>query len=315
VAKPPVIKNLSVDEPMNKALFKILTTYSKELFSSHSKLVKSPDADLIHDTRVYGRRLQSAFEIYSPLIHSENDEQAITKIQKLSSALKKLIELLGAARDTEITFQIISKMISKFDKSGEISLMILASNLRDEKELGIGWVKKNRRLKNFIDYENIIQDLLIDKLEKDALPYLKETKFRDNYQYMINLKFNDVMNRKIKVIGHPENIKDIHKMRIEAKLLRYLLEITPKSFSKDFNFALTQIKYFTESVGKLHDLDVAIRVTTKFVKNLDTKYSTALLIDLLRGMDEKRKELFEKVQERIIKWDSMQLGKKLISLN
>lgn len=149
----------------------------------------------------------------------------------------------------------------------------------------------------------------------NVLPYLMETKFRENYQYMINLKYNDMMARKDKVSGHPENIKDVHRMRIDAKLLRYLLEISPESFSKDFNSALNQIKNFTETVGELHDLDVAAKVTSNYLKNLDYHHSSGSLIKLLRELDEKRNKLFEKIQAKIIKWESFQLSEKIISIN
>ncbi len=315
MAKPPIIKFFSPDEQLNLALLKILNTYSNRLFVCYLDMIKNPDSELIHDTRVYGRRFQAVFEIYSPLLHSENDNKTILKIRKISLALKKIIELLGVVRDSEVTFQIISKLISKCDEPGSTSLMMLASNLRAEKVSGTDWLKKSRKLKNFIIYREYIDSLLEEKLEEDILPYLKETKFRENYQYMINLKYNEMIVRKDKVVGHPENIKDVHKMRIDAKLLRYLLEISPESFPKNFNSALNQIKSFTESVGELHDLDVAAKVTTNYLKNLDYHHSSGSLIKLLRELDEKRKELFLKIQAKIIKWDSIQLSKKIINLN
>lgn len=315
MAKPPEIKYFSPDEQLNLALLKILNTYSNRLFDCYLDMLKNPESELIHDARVYGRRFQAVFEIYNPLLHSENDNKTILKIRKISLALKKIIELLGVVRDSEVTFQIISKIISKYDEPGSTSLMMLASNLRAEKVSGIDWLKKSRKLKNFILYKEHINSLLEEKLEKDILPYLKETKFRENYQYMINLKYNEMIVRKEKVVGHPENIKDVHKMRIDAKLLRYLLEISPGSFSKDFNSALNQIKNFTESVGELHDLDVAAKVTTNYLKNLDYHHSSGSLIKLLRELDERRKELFQKVQAKIIKWNSIQLSKKIIKLN
>ncbi len=315
MAKPPEIKYFSPDEQLNLALLKILKTYSGRLFACYLDMIKNPDSELIHDARVYGRRFQAVFEIYSPLLHSENDNKTILKIRKISLALKKIIELLGVVRDSEVTFQIISKLISKYDEPGSTALMMLASNLRAEKVSGIDWLKKSRKLKNFVLYREHIDSLLEERLENDILPYLKETKFRENYQYMINLKYNEMIVRKEKVVGHPENIKDVHKMRIDAKLLRYLLEISPESFSKDFNSALNQIKNFTESVGELHDLDVAAKVTTNYLKNLDYHHSSGSLIVLLRELDEKRKELFLKIQAKIIKWDSIQLSKKIINLN
>jgi len=315
MAKPPEIKFFSPDEQLNIALLKVLKSYSNRLFSYYLEMIKNPDTEIIHDTRVYGRRFQAVFDIYSPLLHSENDNKTILKIRKISLAVKKTIELLGVVRDSEVTFQIISKLISKYDEPGSTSLMMLASNLRAEKVNGIEWLKKSRKLKNFSIYKEHIYGLLEERLEMNILPYLKETKFRENYQYMINLKYNDMMARKEKVVGHPENIRDVHRMRIDAKLLRYLLEISPESFSEDFNSALSQIKSFTEIVGELHDLDVAAKVTTNYLKNLDYHHSSGSLIKLLRELDEKRSKLFEKVQSKIIKWESFKLGEKLINLN
>jgi len=315
MAKPPTIKNFSPDEQLNIALLKIFKTYLSHLFSKYSEMIKNPDSDLVHDSRVYCRRFQALFEIYTPLLHSENDNKTIQKIKKISIYLKKVIELIGVVRDSEVTFQIISKLISKYDEPGSVSLMMLASNLRSEKVSSTDWLKKSRKIKNFMLYKEFIENVLRERLELDVLPYLIETKFRENYQYMINLKFNDMMSWKEKVIGHPENYKEVHKMRIDAKLLRYLLEISPESFSKDFNSALNQIKNFTETSGELHDLDVAAKVTTNYLKNLDYRHKAGPLIMLLRNIDEKRKELFLKIQEKIIKWDSFQLDKKIIKLN
>lgn len=315
MAKPPTIKNFSPDDQLNIALLKIFTTYLSHLFSNYSEMIKNPDSDSIHDARVYCRRFQALFQIYSPLLISENDNKTIQKIKKISAYLKKVIELLGVVRDSEVTFQIISKIISKYDEPGSASLMMLTSNLRSEKVSGTEWIKKSRKIKNFMLYKEQIENLLQEKLEINILPYLLETKFKENYQYLISLKFNDMMVWMEKVVGHPENYKEIHKMRIDAKLLRYILEISPESFSKNFNSALNQIKNFTETSGELHDLDIAAKVTTNYLKNLNYRFKAGPLIKLLREIDEKRKELFSKIQDKIIKWDSFHLSEKIIKLN
>ncbi len=62
---------------------------------------------------------------------------------------------------------------------------------------------------------------------------------------------------------HPDNVNDLHAMRIAAKRLRYTMEIFHAVFqqddtAKEFDWLSDKVKSVQEQIGEIHDADVRV---------------------------------------------------------
>lgn len=69
---------------------------------------------------------------------------------------------------------------------------------------------------------------------------------------------------------HPDNVAELHEMRIAAKRLRYTMEIFSAAFAseaaaKDFEALYDKVKSVQEQIGDIHDADVRIPVLQDFL--------------------------------------------------
>jgi hypothetical protein len=59
-------------------------------------------------------------------------------------------------------------------------------------------------------------------------------------------------------IRDPQNVRDLHDMRIAAKRLRYTMELFTPVFGKEFAQTLKIVEYIQERLGVIHDADVIV---------------------------------------------------------
>lgn len=64
-------------------------------------------------------------------------------------------------------------------------------------------------------------------------------------------------------IHHPENVDDLHNMRIAAKRLRYTMELFAPCFGPAFAAAQKTVEEIQERIGAIHDCDVLIPLLRK----------------------------------------------------
>ena len=60
------------------------------------------------------------------------------------------------------------------------------------------------------------------------------------------------------LVANPDNITDLHNMRIACKRLRYLLEIFAVAFDADLGPYLDHVKSLQDLLGDIHDCDVQV---------------------------------------------------------
>lgn len=65
--------------------------------------------------------------------------------------------------------------------------------------------------------------------------------------------------------GDPRRVKALHDMRIAAKRLRYILEVTGPAFGPGAEVAVGEIKALQEILGEIHDCDVQMPEVDEFL--------------------------------------------------
>jgi hypothetical protein len=74
----------------------------------------------------------------------------------------------------------------------------------------------------------------------------------------------------------PDEVVALHNMRIAAKRLRYILEVTGPCFGPYAKTATKHVKELQDLLGEIHDCDVQIPETLAFAEQLQVADATAL---------------------------------------
>jgi CHAD domain-containing protein len=157
---------------------------------------------------------------------------------------------------------------------------------------------------------------------KRTYPVKKKLTFRENIQVIIPLIYDDFMSYKDRVVNHPRLKRELHRMRITGKPLRYAMEYAVPAFGEDFKKCLAEVKNIIELMGEIHDADVLIpelhihlkeiRRYNRTLSNREERLTTNGILKLIRETKEKRKTMFEKLCGIIIKWINEDFRTKMI---
>ena len=78
--------------------------------------------------------------------------------------------------------------------------------------------------------------------------------------------------------GDPQEVEALHDMRIAAKRLRYILEVTGLCFGPYAETAVKVVKELQDLLGELHDCDVQLPEVASFSRELMLADAQAVLV-------------------------------------
>ena len=76
----------------------------------------------------------------------------------------------------------------------------------------------------------------------------------DNAERIVRVRLDELQSF-IPAALHPEEVTALHDMRIAAKRLRYVLEVTADCFGDDVRRAVKPVKALQDVLGEIHDCD------------------------------------------------------------
>jgi len=106
-------------------------------------------------------------------------------------------------------------------------------------------------------------------------------------------------------IGDPENIEELHNMRISIKRLRYSMEIFSVNYDQKFNESLQIWVDLQKLLGEIHDCDVCQDVLTDYLK-ADSQEGSADTLGVNALIQRYRQTREERYQEFLKRWSSLQ---------
>ncbi len=89
----------------------------------------------------------------------------------------------------------------------------------------------------------------------------------DNAERIVRLRLDELCGF-IPRAADPAEVDALHDMRIAAKRLRYILEITGPCFGAYARTATRQVKELQDLLGEIHDCDVQVPETLAFAERL-----------------------------------------------
>jgi CHAD domain-containing protein len=98
---------------------------------------------------------------------------------------------------------------------------------------------------------------------------------RENARRIIDTRAAEVRSFSPGVLD-PRNVEDLHDMRIAAKRLRYVLELTAPVFGEPAEQAAKRAKKLQDLLGEIHDCDVTIPRVERHIQRLRLEDAAAL---------------------------------------
>jgi hypothetical protein len=85
-------------------------------------------------------------------------------------------------------------------------------------------------------------------------------------------------------VDNPDNVTELHDLRIAAKRLRYTLELFRFAFPNALNKLIDEVKEIQEHIGDMHDADVMIQRMIETTSG-DALRRAARLVEIASGLE------------------------------
>jgi len=203
------------------------------LLRLHNELLDDTNPDAIHDLRVGSRRMR---EVLDYLRNSMPDKW----YNRLMVTSKKITKSLGDLREVEENL----KLLSDFRDDGKIDSISAEILIHaQKKDLKKGKQKSVRRIlgTKFSSFEKFITRVRGSRVTLPTVSDMLEIRMQDFVSFAWSTPLND---------------EHLHDLRIQAKKMRYAIEIHEKVTGHRMGRVRSRLKKLQEILGRIHDLFV-----------------------------------------------------------
>lgn len=264
------------------------------------------DIEAIHQMRVASRRMRSALAIFDPCFRKATIKSILKDVRGVTSAL-------GEARDLDVHLDYLKGIAPNYSSAR------LAPGIR---RLVLRLTQKRQEIQGHVmqAMDKFVKDDVVGAITDWSAPLLANTQAVYLYSPalyhlgfdVITERLNELESRE-EVVRDPNEVAELHAMRISAKRLRYTLEAFEDLYGDQLKPFLTEVKQIQEILGNVHDLDVWIAMIPAFIEEEKARivgyYGHAgPLKRLLPGLEAFRQTQIEKrgqtYEEFIKEWDT-----------
>lgn len=293
----------------NKPISDVFLNRSLAFIYNLERFTEDPVEENLHQSRVAGRKLESLFESFGHLSNSD--------YKTYNKQINNIIKLLSASREADVCISMTNEYLKQIKVKNIIYSNFLNHLIRNSK-LQRKRIFKNNDINNFLEdkvsFEKFIR---LDMFLGDTYLSFDDAK---NYSRLIIPKLYDkVLNYKDAVVHNPADKKKLHKMRLKAKPLRYLVEFANEVFDCNLTDLCKQIKEFVEQAGLIHDIDMLLERIHKFSELLNNLKSKEEIVKndkslkvFIRYLNNKRQEEYASFCEMIFIMESENIKEKLL---
>ncbi|MFA7359623.1 MAG: CHAD domain-containing protein [Candidatus Kapaibacterium sp.] len=265
------------------------------------KFLKKPEENYLHEIRTESRKLESLFMTLGELSGSKEYKEYLRK-------LKQLIRLFSPSRETDVCIQITEEYLKfKTDNSLVIKFLDNLKTLSVEQRRRIF---VNKKLVDFLLSKATLEDFIRNKMFSSAGEITPE-KVSKYLGVQVCFLYDKMMIYKDDVLSGPENMKQLHKMRLRAKPLRYTLDFLNEVLGLRLSDVGNKIKTMVALAGEIHDYDMVIDKAEKFeslarqYQNDDTdKDSDSSVSVFINHLKNKRFQDYTKFKSLVLEIDS-----------
>ena len=222
------------------------------------------DIETIHQIRVASRRLRNGLACFLDCLPKK-------KAKAWQADIKKITQAMGNARDLDIQIELIDQLyeddLDPKYKPGYRRLLLRLKQKRSKAQAKVN--KTITKLK-----KDGTLTTLLSQLEKISEPlqstYLFTPSLYQKAFTTINKNLEDFLSYE-KYISDPDNVKELHAMRIAGKHLRYTIEIFAPIYNQALLPYIQLMKDIQDQLGEIHDDDVWINWLPQFIEMEQTR--------------------------------------------
>ena len=249
-----------------EALLKRLQALTQEM----DGVRQAQDIEYIHRMRVASRRLRSAITLFEECLPRK-------KLPDWQKQVRRITRALGAARDTDVQIDLLDQVLRYLQ---EPSADEVDEDVRRYPP-GIERLRlrlRQRREKLQVDVSGALDaweasqvteemgQTLRQQLVQARLSQVEPASPRVYQQaYLVTSLRLEEMLAYDACVYHPEQIEDLHAMRIAAKRLRYTMEVFAPLYDDGLKQPLQTVREVQDVLGDIHDCDVWVQVLPQFM--------------------------------------------------
>lgn len=276
------------EDPMAVAGRKVLAHYFARMLSEEKGVRSGEGTDPVHDMRVATRRLRSALKLFRPYFKKRT-------VKQLRDSLAEIADALGNVRDLDVFRQKADKYTEKLSDQHQNRLDPLLDNWKGKLD------KARDSLIELLDsqiYAEFVADFEEFVTGRDDPPAPSEKAYlvRHVLPRLIYEKYEAV--RAYETILASASLDTLHRLRIEAKGLRYALEAFQEVLGPEVGSVIEEIKAVQDHLGDLQDARVASALIHDYIAQVDEHEPMGGILEYLMAREEEKQHLLATVPQR-----------------
>ncbi|HWI18370.1 MAG TPA: CHAD domain-containing protein [Vicinamibacterales bacterium] len=236
------------------------------------------DETSVHEARVASRRLREAL----PVLSSQADWEAINRAGK---RVRRITRALGPVRELDVTLSLLAELEGKGAAPKRAITRVRTAVIED---------RQKRRMEMLEEMTPSRLEKLRKRLVEVAAPEARGQISRDA-----------LVEAQLQASGRAKKLKlaieraggmyladRLHRVRIEAKKLRYALEIQRELTRSKATSRLNTLKHQQDLLGRVHDLEILIERAREVQASLPVSNRRAMneLDKLIRALEDECRE-------------------------
>ncbi|MDQ3133748.1 MAG: CHAD domain-containing protein [Acidobacteriota bacterium] len=258
MAKAKDIEQLDCHADAREGMRLALLTRLSEICEAREAALDFTDIKGVHDMRVATRRLRSMVRDFKPFLRKRFPQ----------NELKVLADVLGGVRDQDVALKYFEKLLEGAEESVTAGLMQLADERRMMREEARAKLQKSISAEAVQKFHEKLTEIIERATEVKAAEVSEQhapkksikgvLSFAASGREIIAARFAEIEATGISLC-RPDNVEQLHEMRIAAKRLRYAVELfTPYCGGGRLQEFSEEVAELQKSLGELHDLDLWI---------------------------------------------------------
>jgi CHAD domain-containing protein len=244
---------------------KLISQYLNCFLKERNDVLASLDIEPVHRMRVASRRLRAALGAFKGILPAKRSRAWRKEIGRIGRAL-------GLARQLDVQIRYLAAAQERFKNSSRVAhtqaIISALKQKRKQAQQRIEVALKGFEIKKQLPgLKDCLRDLTCGSHKSDFFLAQKKA--------MI-LKRLDTLLEFAPFVSEPQKTKELHRMRIAAKKLRYTLEIFRPWQGARFDQYIFASRDIQDILGDLHELDALIEVLADLLKKSDKKMSVTV---------------------------------------
>lgn len=240
---------------------KYIRRQAKQLSEQCRGIETGDDIEYVHRARVATRRLRAALRLFSDCLGGGTG-------RRWRRALRRLARRLGDARDLDVQLEFLGATLAKQnDPQICLALSRLAADCqgrRDQMQPRIRRAVAQLQRSGILAEMQAATKRILGKINAETVDVASAHSCRRTAK-QIRRALNEVLSFQDS-LDDAEDTQRHHDMRIAAKRLRYLLEISQPVYRKQLGLLIEMVKELQTCLGDIHDCDVWLGIVDQFAE-------------------------------------------------